>query len=99
VVPAARATELLVRSITIAIDATVATPEQLRETEKLLAEHSGDRARVHLSVHTGTHAVSLAPDDRWRVHPSATLVEGLRRIWGDEHVLLELTSAERLLAG
>jgi DNA polymerase-3 subunit alpha len=99
VVPAARATELLVRSITVAIDATASSVEQLRETEKLLAEHSGDRARVHLSVHTGTQAVSLAPDDKWRVHPSAALVEGLRRVWGDENVMLELASAERLLAG
>ncbi|HAT09071.1 MAG TPA: DNA polymerase III subunit alpha [Planctomycetes bacterium] len=99
VVPASRATELLVRSITIAIDATTANAEQVRETERLLAEHSGDRARVHLSVHTGSVAVSLVPDDRWRVHPSAALVEGLRRVWGDEHVLLELASKERLLAG
>jgi hypothetical protein len=99
VVPASRATEMLVRSITVAIDATTASTEQVRETERLLAEHSGDRARVHLSVHTGSVAVSLVPDDRWRVHPSAALVEGLRRIWGDEQVLLELASAERLLAG
>ncbi len=99
VVPAARATELLVRSITIAIDATAASVEQIRETEKLLAEHAGDRARIHLSVHTGTQAVSLVPDDTWRVHPSAALVEGLRRLWGDENVMLELASAERLLAG
>ena len=87
------------RSITIAIDATAASAAQVRETEKLLAEHSGDRARVHLSVHTGAQAVSLVPDDRWRVHPSAALVEGLRRVWGDDNVILELASAERLLAG
>jgi len=99
VVPAARATELLVRSITVAIDATAASAEQVRETERLLTEHSGDRARVHLSVYTGTTAVSMVPDDKWRVHPSAALVEGLRRVWGDENVMLELTSAERLLAG
>jgi len=99
VVPAARATELLVRSITVAIDATAASIDQLRETERLLAEHSGDRARIHLSVHTGSTAISMVPDDKWRVHPSAALVEGLRRLWGDENVMLELTSAERLLAG
>ncbi|MBN8525325.1 MAG: DNA polymerase III subunit alpha [Planctomycetes bacterium] len=99
VVPAARATELLVRSITIAIDATASNAEQLAATERLLAEHSGDRARILMSVHTGAQAVSLVPDDRWRVHPSAALVEGLRRVWGDENVMLELASKEKLLAG
>ncbi len=99
VIPAARSTEMLVRSITVAIDATAATAEQVAATERLFAEHAGDRARVLLSVHTGAQAVALVPDDRWRVHPTAALVEGLKRIWGEDSVLLELTPAERLLAG
>jgi hypothetical protein len=99
VVPAARATELLVRAITVAIDATAATGDQIVQTERLITEHGGDRAQLTFSVHTGSAALTVIPGDRWKVHPSAALVEGLRRIWGEDAVLLELASAERLMAG
>lgn len=100
VVPASRATEMLVRSIVVAIDAAAATAAQNAETEKLLAEHSGDRARVVFSVHAPNGvALTIVPDDRWKVHPGAALIEGLRRIWGEEQVVLELASAERLMSG
>ena len=80
--------ERLTRQVTVRIDARRHGAAQVAETELLLKENPG-QCPVRLEVRTpGRVLLTLAPSDRWRLHPTRGALDRLRAIWGGEQVAI-----------
>ena len=89
VIPADLISERLTRAVVLAVDATADEAARVSATEQLFREHSG-QCPVRLLVHApGEVLLTLALGDRWRIHPSRTVVDELRRIWGEDRVQIQ----------
>ncbi|MFW5859102.1 MAG: DNA polymerase III subunit alpha [Planctomycetota bacterium] len=86
-VPVELVHERLTREVVIAVDALETQSEQrIAGTATLLKEHPG-HCPVSLAVQTDADVLlTLAAGDRWRIHPTAELITGLRAIWGERAV-------------
>jgi DNA polymerase-3 subunit alpha len=88
VVPADLLTERLTKEVVLRVDPKDpnGADDALEQTESLFKEHPG-ACPVLVEVYTpGDVLVRLSAGERWQVHPSRELIQGLRGIWGDRGV-------------
>ncbi|TVR12568.1 MAG: DNA polymerase III subunit alpha [Planctomycetota bacterium] len=86
VIPADILQERLTREIILTVDEQLGLDAVLPATESLLKEHPG-ACPLMIHVHTPDQVlVKLSADERWHIHPSKDLIQGLQKIWGARHV-------------
>lgn len=88
-VPAHLLEERLTREITVEIDAAEGNiPERLAKTEALVKDHTGP-CPLRFLVQTDVDILlTVSVGDRWRVHPTRDLINGLRELWGADAVVI-----------
>ena len=85
-IPVELATERLCIEISLQLDAEQIDKKQIMATENLLREFPG-ACPVRAMVQTPHDVLfTLELGDRWTAHPSAEVVEQLRKIWGYQRV-------------